>query len=359
MTILKAKYKTLITNRLNLVQSMLFVPFKNNKIIDEKYHFIRKIPKGLKMRVEKGGNVKGDSVLASGEVLEEKKKIDVARALGVKSSDAGRYLECLNGEMIVKGDLIARKRGKIMGKEKKVFATSSGVISLDEVDSGFVKVLGVAKEATIQAGIDGRVVSAIRNKHIDILTTVLRFKPFGIFGDTVQGEMYYIDQKEKIGPNLSKGIIICDFKVDAVYLRDLALSGVIGVVTGGIDFGLSHRIKSGDWWGLSIVVTEGFGNLRIGEDILSVLKINDGYLCLIDSAKEEIVLTNVQEDKDIKNQTLVKPLEIGSKVCIFDSTLWGVYGEVQEIGGEYIKVYTKQDDKEKSVDVHIDNLIAW
>jgi hypothetical protein len=337
----------------------MFVPLKNNKIIEKEYNLRREIPSGLTVDVDKGGQVKEDTVLASGEVSAPLVKVDLASALKIKPRDANKYLECLNGERVKKGDILARRSKKVVGGEFQIVASSNGVVDLSDIEAGFLKILGVAKENTISAGVEGKVVSIIQNRQIDILTTALKIKPFRIYGGGIQGEMFIIEDKRvKIGANLCDGIIALNFKVEKEYLRELALAGVRGIVIGGIESDYVKEMTSEGLWGMSVCILEGFGDIKIDVDFLPILRENDGKLCLIDAEEGEFVLTNLRDGFILsRNKLLWGELAIGGKVQIFIAKHWGAYGKVEAISGEMAKIRLEVEGPEQSVEIHENNLL--
>src|SRR4030043_1448106 len=84
---------------------MSLVPARKKYTIENKYTVERDIPKGLQMEVEKGAFVTRDTVIASGEILDEKAKIDISEKLSVDVSESSRYVETFNGEMVMAGDI--------------------------------------------------------------------------------------------------------------------------------------------------------------------------------------------------------------------------------------------------------------
>lgn len=333
----------------------LFIPNKKTKFYEEKYILARKIQQGLDVCVEKGDKVKRDTILASGEFLEEKKRLDLSGELGIKPFEVKRSLFCLNGEMVKKGDIVAKMYTKIVRKEKRINAPTTGVISLDEINLGFLKILGISKESAVQSGVEGIVTSAIKNKNISIETHVLKLKPFLILGKSVQGEIYHVTKRQNIGPNLADSILLCNFNVDAAYLRELALNRVAGIIVPGIDTLLVERLKLERLWGLSIVIMEGYGELNLDTDTLELLKMNDGFLSIMDTKEQEIVLTNFRKDDLKKDESTLASLNTKNRVQISSFDSWGAFGAVEKIRDQVAEVALESSNKK--VKVHISNLI--
>jgi hypothetical protein len=337
----------------------VIVPRKNNTIVEEEYHLKRDIPRGLKVEIKKAQKVKKDTIIASGEMACEKERIDISSLLGVKPQDSRKFISCLNGERVSRGDKLVHKRKSVMRKEKTIIAPISGIVNLEEIDAGILTIMDVAKEATVNSSVNGTVVSVIKNKQVDILCKVLRVYPFAIFGPNVQGELFYLDEKQdkiEIGENLKDSIIAFNFSPNVQLLRKLAMVGVSGIVVGGVNSNILANVNSSGLWGMTICIVEGIGNIPIDKKFLTFITKNDGYLCLLDSKEQVLIMTNAGESSFGKDQVkLVKRIELNDRVQILGSNTRGEYGIVKEIGSEFIKVKT---DRGKVLDIDLLNLVV-
>ena len=116
---------------------MSLIPVRKKYTIKSEYIVERKLPKGLKIEVDKGASVTRDTIIASGEILEEKARIDIPERLSIDVSESSKHVETLNGEMVMRGDIIARKKSSFSGYTV-VRAPCRGVIKLDEINKGFL-----------------------------------------------------------------------------------------------------------------------------------------------------------------------------------------------------------------------------
>ncbi|MFC1780173.1 hypothetical protein ACFLY9_00550 [Patescibacteria group bacterium] len=337
----------------------MIVPRKNSKTVEEEYHLKRDIPKGLTVEIKKGQKVKKDTILASGEMACEKERIDISSRLGIKPQDSRKFISCLNGERVSKGDKLVHKKKSMMRKEKTITSPISGIVNLEEIDAGILTIMDTAKEATVNSGVNGTVVSVIKNKQVDILCKVIRVYPFAILGSNVQGELYYLDKKQdkvELGENLKNSIIVFNFSPDAQLLRKLAMVGVTGIIVGGINSNILTNIDSSGLWGMTICIVEGIGDILVDREFIKFITKNDGYLCLLDSKEKVFVMTNAGESIPSEDRVkLVKRIEVNDRVQILDGLTRGEYGVVKEIGSEYIKIKT---DKGKVFDVDLLNLVV-
>lgn len=339
----------------------MFLSVKSNKIIEGEYHFGRGIPVGLKVSVEKDRCVREDSILATGDIFEEKARIDVFSILNMKSADVREYIECIHGERLQKGDILIRRKKGILGKEKVIFSPCSGVVDLSEIDRGIIKILGVAKETIIHSGVRGKVLGIIKDKQVIIATKVLRMKPFGIWGDNIQGDLFYLGKKGVIERkvDLKGSIVVTDDNLDMEDYKQIALAGVKGIISGGIERDILDQIILERYFGMSICILEGYGNFRLSKQYATILERNDGHICQIDPSNKEIVLTNIEgiDDTFNKTQRLIKKVKVNDRVQAFDGDHWGMYGIVKSMDSEFVEINPEIQSLDKTVSIHKDNLV--
>ncbi|MBU0975864.1 MAG: hypothetical protein ABIE03_00735 [Patescibacteria group bacterium] len=332
-------------------------PIHKYKQIDRNYVFKRKFKKGLEVALSRDESVKRDAVLATGEVSGVKSRLDLASTLGVKSLDVQKYLLCIQGERINRGDAIAFRRSGVLKKEVRVQAPSSGIVSLTQIKEGILKILDFAKESTISVGVGGRVVSVIRNKYVSIRTEVVKVFPFEVLGRSIQGEILFVkDGRNEEVENLNGSIVIIEStNVDLGFLRNLEMNGAKGVILGGLPFSIyqDFRKKSSAYFTLCLL--EGFGDLTINPKLIDLLRKNDGYLAQLDSRSNELFLTFTKGAETESDDRIVTRLRKKMTVKIFDDQFWGEYGQIQEILGEYAKV---QIAKNRIVDINVNNLFV-
>ena len=339
----------------------MIVPIQRATIIDKKYFFPRKLNSGLKVLIEKGKKVEQDTVLASGEVYEEKTKLDIASEINVKPDEVKKYVTCIHGEQVTRQDVLIHKKRKIINKEILVRAPARGVVDLSEIENGFLKILGPAREKIVHAGLRGSIFSVLRHKMVQIETSVMKVKPFTIIGESIQGELLYLkDQEIKLGEDLHESIIVIDFKIDKNFLRKLALSGVRGVIVGGLHRKFIDQRDELGLGGITICIMHGYGNLSLDVDLVQKLKQNDGYVCLLDARHGELILPNVgeKEEKNGKEQRLLNNLKKGQKVSIFTFGLWGHRGIVDKVVGDFVSLRLDKPFKNRKVEVHINNILS-
>jgi len=321
-------------------------------------HFVikRDIPGSLDILIEKGETVRRDSIIASGNVFEQKARVDISEQFDIDSSVVKRHVLFIHGERVRKGDIIFKYRRK---KDKVFQAPCNGVLSLSDVNSGIITILGVSRETNINAGVKGKIVRVIPHKQIHIEGKVLRIKPFVLYGQSIQGELFYIDDNEHIlDPSLSGGIVVISYNTFLTHFRSFQALGIRGVIVSGTDATLFQKIEQSIGQNISICLLEGFGKRYITHKLSGILKENDGHICLFDAKNNELVLTHTQKDEKFRiTKSVVYRAKKGQGVQIFQSDAWGMYGSIVSLKNDQAVVLIKENEIEKKIKVHINNII--
>lgn len=130
------------------------------------------VPEGTKIIVSKGQKV------AQGEPFyslhtEESHIIDVAKELGIKTSDIFSYVKAVVGDSISAGDIIAEKK-KLLNK-KTISSPISGTISKIDHDTGAIHISSISDEgSTISTFFTGEIVDISPDEnliHIEVGNT--------------------------------------------------------------------------------------------------------------------------------------------------------------------------------------------
>lgn len=342
----------------------MVLPYVSKKNVYKNFALKRSIPSGLRVNVQKDDDIQVDTILATGSTSEVKSILDVSTELKIKPKSAKTYLKCLNGERVSKGDILAIKKKSVVSKEKNILSPSSGVVNLSDIGSGILKLMGVAKETTLNAGISGKVISVIRNHNVDILCRVLKIKSFKVFGRDIQGEMYIIKDLEKykgeektdieVGTNLRNSIVVLETIPKMQFFRKLATVGVAGVVVGGATSEIIDELSSDGLWGMTLCVLDAYGNLDIDDELMRCFEDNDGFLALINRKKKDLILTNFEDADDDINPHFTKDIEIGDKLFLLSEKNYGTYAYAVDTDSQKCKVRLKTG---RFIEVDYENIV--
>ncbi|MDD4052244.1 MAG: hypothetical protein PHR28_10165 [candidate division Zixibacteria bacterium] len=303
-----------------------------------------------------GDRVKPDTVVARTFLPGDVEPINVSNQLGVPPEDIEGCMLKKVGDPVVKDEIIARTKPlfglKIFASESR--ATLNGTVETISVVTGQVLLRGKPIPVEVKAYIDGEVVEVVKDEGV-VISTWGSFVQgiFGIGGET-HGVIKVVapDNTTMLNENLitedCKGcIIVGGSRVTAEAIRKAVKVGAAGVVTGGFDdkdlrdflgYDLGVAITGSEEIGVTLVVTEGFGDISMASTTFALLKSHEGQLACINGATQiragvirpEVVIP-VTDDLKVKDAAVhyeQKGLDIGSPVRVIRHPYFGRLGAV-------------------------------
>lgn len=248
--------------------------------------------------------------------------IELAKLLGVGNGSAVKYLKKPIGQNIYKGELLAYKKG-FFG-EKVITSPTDGIIDSYDEKNGFLTIKYITKEIPLTAGVYG-IIDMVDTVNGEVLIKTSATQIFGVLGvgDEKSGTLRIINGRndlintKQITADLINQIIVTGGFIFADALRKAAGAGVGGVISGGINLSdyqaiggsVVPKTKALEDIGMSIVITEGFGVLPIGEDIFSALAPHEGRFIFIDGKNRRLTLPNPNADSILSLRKVVLPLQ--------------------------------------------------
>ncbi len=288
-----------------------------------------------------GDKVEVDSVVAHCEISAGQRLVKVAHVIGVSGRDVKKYMLRNVGDRIYQGEIIARKKGLLGLGKNELRSPADGVIT-DIDQNGDIIVKFLPTPFRLVAGAAG-LVSEIKEDFVTIRT----------FGTTITGTVGLGKAREGlvkimakptdfIIPQMIDGsshgkIIVGGAHIERAAIEKALTVGVKGIVVGGIDYRdfISLGVQSDV--GLTIIVTEGFGNVRMGQDIFEAFnKLNDKYA--FSNGLEKTVLVPSEKQVAVDTKPLAKQLwrelKIGDLVRYFRPDSEELVGVVEAINNE-------------------------
>jgi len=206
------------------------------------------------------------------------------------------------GDKVAKGEVIA-KRASFFGLFKSsVQSTIEGTVDNISPVTGVVTLRKPAVPVAIPAYIFGRVIEVIPKEGVVIETPAALVQGiFGVGGET-QGTLAVVAKTnsdilsaDKIKPEHRGKVVVGGSLVTADALRKAAEVGAAGLVAGGIidkdlieylghDIGVA--ITGAEDIPITVVLTEGFGQINMADRTFNLLKNLDGKMASINGATQ-------------------------------------------------------------------------
>ena len=324
----------------------------------------RRLPLKGEVVVKEGDTVTAEKIVATTSLPGAVEPLNLAGKLGVPPSDIRVYLSKNEGDSLEEGEIIAQTKG-MLGLFKTVIKSpiKGSLENISDI-TGQLILRAPPKKVEIDAYIDGKVVEVIENEGV-VIETVATFVQ-GIFG--IGGEAKGIIMKivespddvvttEKIKEEHKGKILIGGSFVDSNTLKKAAQYGVSGIVVGGIDdqdlrnflgYDIGVAITGSEEIGTTLVITEGFGKMKMAERTFELLCAQNGKKASINGATQiragvlrpEIVipLPGMKAEETIKAS---KGLEIGFPIRVIREPHFGAIGKVSNLPPELQNIETE------------------
>lgn len=330
----------------------------------------RRLPIPGEVLVKMGDIVAHDQVVARTQVPGEIHLMNVANALGVDPTEIKELMLKKLKDSVKKNEVIA-KRSSFFGLFKSfAYAPADGTIELISEVTGQVALREPYVPVEVKAYIPGKVVNVIPREGVTIRTPAALVQ--GIFG--VGGEAHAelkmvadspdeVLTAEKIDSTCEGRVLVGGALVTGEALAKAVKTGVRGIVVGGVEdedlikflgYEIGVAITGHEEIGLTLIITEGFGKMKMPHRTFDLLKSFDGREASIDGATQiragvirpEIVIAI----KDAEAKGMVEEAEEasggmapGTPIRVIRDPYFGAIGHVASLPVELQQVETESD----------------
>lgn len=320
-----------------------------------------------KIAVKLGQEVTPSDIIGTAQVASGFRILNISDLLSISPNQVGNFLKKQIGQRLYKGELLAYKKEGIFSGKKIVTSPTDGILDFLNPKTGEIRLTFLPRKVDLPSGVYG-IVEYINSDHGYIIIKTQASKIFGVFGSgrSRDGNLLLIGRREglmggsDIASKFEGHILVCGSLIFKDGISEAISCNINGIITGGInaqDFrGMSgghlnfpKRLENDI--GISVVVTEGFGSIPIGEDIYQLLSIFDGKYVSLDGNKAIItlpsfesksmtqvrniklpqILEDTQNTKEQDYKTTVGELRVGVFVRVIGNTFAGNIGRILAI----------------------------
>ncbi|MFH0936955.1 MAG: hypothetical protein V1808_01525 [Candidatus Daviesbacteria bacterium] len=336
-------------------------------------HLRRQLAKtNAKIRVSQGQEVLPEDILGEGPAPSGFRSVHLAQELKTSPSGAKSCLARNLGQNIYQGELLASKRNLFGFGKKIVLSPVDGILDVYDEKSGELRIKLLPKIDKLVSGLYGIVDEIDASRGIITLRTQATLI-HGILGSgkeregllRIFGSSEELISSKQISPDFQNQIIVGGGIVFADALAEAVNIGVAGFISGGINAGDYKAISGGKWniakkdWsdvGITVMITEGFGAIPIGDDIFKVCKENEGKFVMLNGNLSTLILPSQNENsmmyirktqlpktryprlQGIQQETDLVALKIGAIVRLISGSWMGIQGKVEAIDNTATKL---------------------
>ena len=279
----------------------------------------RQLPLVGEVLVAQGDGVRRDQVVARADLPGDVTSMNLVNRLGVTPNELPAYMLKGEGDPVEVGEPIAETRPFIKWFKTIVESPVSGTVESISPVTGQVMLREPPRPVDVQAYIDGTVVEVSPGQGVVVETEGAFIQ--GIFG--VGGECWgplhpLADSPEQvlvegdIDPDCGGKVLVGGGVIDLDVILRAKEVGAVGLIGGGIRDGdlrqllgydLGVAITGAEEIGITVIVTEGFGEIAMAPKTFGLLRENNGREASISGATQiragvvrpEIIIPMVDE----------------------------------------------------------------
>ncbi len=300
--------------------------------------FERKVGPNGQIRVKEGDVVSPSDIVGEVKPSAGFHLANIAALLSTSPTKTAPYILRKVGDRIFKGEILAEKKKILQNESSKAYATVDGIIENINTQNGTILIKITKKQEFIPAGVWGTV-KTITSESVSIETALIQFNAKVGRGFSREGGIHILaNQNESIKefalkPEHTGKILIGGTSISKEVIAKAISLGIIGIVTGGIDLKDLQSIGDNSDIGITLIATEGFGNIPISGDLLEQLNKYENYYAFIDGKNKFLTIPLEKLEESVNNNSVF--LEIGSVVRITNEENIGICGKITEIVDSY------------------------
>lgn len=256
---------------------------------------------------ELGQAVKAEEIVARTALPGPVKTLNVVNLLGIDASQIGQFMFKKEGDSFEKGEVIAESKPPLGLKflsfmQSRVVAEFDGTVDNISPITGQVILRYPPRLVELAAYIDGKVVDVRKGEGVTVEASGSFIQGiFGIGGETsgelvmgVAGPDDMLDA-DQIKPEHMNKIVVGGKLFTGAAFEKAKQVGVKGVIVGGfhdknlkeiLGYDLGVAITGGEDLGLTLVMTEGFGEVRMAQKTFDLLVRREGSKASISGATQ-------------------------------------------------------------------------
>jgi len=342
----------------------------------------RMLPIPGKVLVEVGKEVDAMDIVAEAKLPGKVFSVNVANRLGIDPSEVKKFMLKREGDEVKKGELIAESKSFLKFLRTQIQSPITGTIDTISDITGQVLFREPPKSLPLKAYINGKVVKVEENFGVEVETDGSFIQGiFGVGGETNGEIRVAVDTPdEELLPehikDTDKGKIIIGGRHAGIEAIKKGIKcGVNAIVVGGIHdkdlrqllgYDIGVAVTGTEHIGITIIVTEGFGQIKMADYTFKLLKAREGEKASVSGATQiragvmrpEIIIcgapTKINATRKVETRTW---MEIGDRVRIIREPYFGLIGKVSNLPPEPTMIPTESEVRVLEVELDGDRKV--
>ncbi len=324
----------------------------------------RRLPLKGDVVVDMGAPVDPDTVVARTNIPGILRTVRASEKLGIDPDELPTAVQVKEGDAVKSGQLLAMTRSFFGMFKSEAHAPVDGVVEIINTVTGHISIREKPNPIEVKAYVRGRVVEVIEGEGVVVETRgALVQGIFGVGGERQGTIRVIVDSPDamlteaSLTPDMAGCIVAGGANISGAALRKAAEIGVAGIVVGAIvdqdlvdflGYDIGVAITGHENINLTLVLTEGFGTIRMADRTFRLLKSLEGQTASINGATQiragvirpEVIVPR-QAGPDEGGEAGDFDLEIGTPIRIIREPYFGKLATVSELPSELQEIPTE------------------
>ena len=316
---------------------------------------LRRLPIMGEVFPKVGDEIKHDDIVAKTEISGDPEIVKVAMLLGLEPEDIPRFMTKKEGDTVEEGEIMASYNALFGLIKKRVEVPKTGTIESVSEITGQVIIRGAPIPVEVDAYIPGKVVEVLEREGVVIETNGALIQGiFGIGGEThgeikmaVETSDEVLDDTDISDDDTGK-VLIGGSRVSLDAIRKAVKTGVAAIVSGGIRHDdlttftgeeIGVAITGQEEVGITIIITEGFGQMSMNQRTFDLLKEFEGFMASVNGTTQiragvmrpEIIIPHKKIEVGEAGESIASGMVPGTPIRIIREPYFGAIGEVHSL----------------------------
>lgn len=322
----------------------------------------RRLPLKGVVVVAEGDDVQPGTVVARTDIPGILRTVRASERLGIDPDELPPAVQVKEGETVQPGQLLALTRSFFGMFKSECTAPVAGTVEIISPVTGHISIREAPRPVEVTAYVQGRVAEVLEGEGVVVETWGALIQ--GIFG--VGGERQGVIRmgvetpdtsltEEMLRPEMAGQIVCGGANVSGAALRRAAELGIAGLVVGAIvdqdlvqylGYDIGVAITGHEEIPLTLVLTEGFGTIRMAERTFRLLKSLEGQTASINGATQiragvirpEVIVAQPSSAEAAAGED--HELAAGTPIRIIREPYFGRLATVAELPPELVEIPT-------------------
>ena len=320
-----------------------------------KHSVVRMLPIKGEVSISVGDTVGADQIVAATYMPGDVYPLNMANQLAVPPKDVASLMLRKEGEHVKEGEPLAQTAG-IFGKFKKTYNSPySGTVETISEVTGQVILRGPDIPVEVKGYMSGTVTEVTPEIGCVIENDIAFIQGiFGIGGETcgpikfAASECHQTMHASDVTPEMKNCVVVGGARITVEAIEKARTVGAAALVGGGMDdedlknflgYDLGVAITGSEKKGITVIVTEGFGDIAMANRTFDLLKSLEGQEASVNGATQiragvmrpEIIIPIAASSNDGESNQSAGYLEIGKSLRIIRDPYFGEIGTVKAL----------------------------